>query len=155
MPRVGVPHDVMKTLGELHPEQHHRIAITIDFTNTDTGAIRNAIAQGGTNAEYLLIHVVETAGALILGSDIKDYETGSDFENLEAYAIELRTKGYRCNLKIGYGNPKRAIPQLVKEFNADLLVMGAHGHHAFMDLIFGTTINTVRHRVKIPVMIVR
>ena len=44
---------------------------------------------------------------------------------------------------------------MVKEFNADLLVMGAHGHNLIKDLIFGTTVDTVRHRVKIPVLIVR
>jgi len=36
-----------------------------------------------------------------------------------------------------------------------LLVMGAHGHRAFKDLIFGTTLDAVRHNVKIPVLIVK
>ena len=56
---------------------------------------------------------------------------------------------------MGYGNPKKIIPVLVKEFNSDLLVMGAHGHKLIKDLIFGTTVDTVRHRVNIPVLIVR
>jgi len=58
-------------------------------------------------------------------------------------------------LKIGYGNPKKAIPEIVNEFKADLLVMGAHGHGGFKDLILGTTVDAVRHKVKIPVLIVR
>jgi manganese transport protein len=33
--------------------------------------------------------------------------------------------------------------------------MGAHGHHAVKDLIFGTTVGAVRHAVEIPVLIVR
>ncbi|HNP97061.1 MAG TPA: universal stress protein [Cyclobacteriaceae bacterium] len=33
--------------------------------------------------------------------------------------------------------------------------MGAHGHNLIKDLIFGTTVDTVRHRVAIPVLIVR
>jgi manganese transport protein len=44
---------------------------------------------------------------------------------------------------------------MVTEFQADLLVMGAHGHKFFKDLIFGSTVDVVRHRVKIPVLIVR
>jgi manganese transport protein len=44
---------------------------------------------------------------------------------------------------------------MVKAFDADLLVMGAHGHKLFKDLIFGATVDTVRHRVKIPVLIVQ
>jgi manganese transport protein len=44
---------------------------------------------------------------------------------------------------------------MVKSFDADLLVMGAHGHNLVKDLIFGTTVDSVRHRVNIPVFIVR
>jgi manganese transport protein len=145
----------MKTLETLEKKPYQRIAVTIDFTSSDATTIQHAIAQGGEQAKYLLIHIVETAGALMMGSDIKDFETGNDFENLEAYALELRSKGYDCKLKIGYGNPKKAIPALVNEFNSDLLVMGAHGHRAWKDFVFGTTVNAVRHKVKIPVLIVR
>jgi len=33
--------------------------------------------------------------------------------------------------------------------------MGAHGHGGFKDLIFGNTINPVRHDLDIPMLIVR
>jgi manganese transport protein len=32
--------------------------------------------------------------------------------------------------------------------------MASHGHHGIKDLIFGTTINAVRHKIKVPMMIV-
>ncbi|RYE29029.1 MAG: universal stress protein, partial [Sphingobacteriaceae bacterium] len=41
------------------------------------------------------------------------------------------------------------------EKNLELLVMGAHGHKAFKDIIFGTTVNSVRHKIKVPVLIVQ
>lgn len=148
-------HAALEHLRNLEVNSYQRVAVAIDFSKTDETNIRHALAQGGKNAHYLLIHVVETAGALMMGSDIKDFETGSDFENLKRYSDELQAKGYRCELKIGFGNPKRAIPQLVNEFNADLLVMGAHGHRGLKDFIFGTTVDAVRHRVKVPVLIVR
>jgi manganese transport protein len=34
-------------------------------------------------------------------------------------------------------------------------VIGAHGHRFLKDLILGTTVEKVRHRVKVPVLIVR
>ena len=74
---------------------------------------------------------------------------------MQQYAEELRVSGYRIETKIGYGNPKKAIPIIVTEFNADLLIMGAHGHKGFKDFIFGATVDAVRHRVKVPVLIVR
>ena len=47
----------------------------IDFSNIDNQTIRSAIAQGGLHARYLLLHVVETAGAMVYGSDIEDQES--------------------------------------------------------------------------------
>jgi manganese transport protein len=35
------------------------------------------------------------------------------------------------------------------------LIMAAHGHRGLKDIIFGTTINRVRHEVKIPILVVR
>ncbi|HEY5690082.1 MAG TPA: universal stress protein, partial [Cyclobacteriaceae bacterium] len=89
------------------------------------------------------------------GSSIADKESSFDKEGLKNYVSQLETKNYNVEMKIGYGNPKRKIPAMVKEFKADLLVMGAHGHNLIKDLIFGTTVDTVRHRVDIPVFIVR
>jgi manganese transport protein len=58
-------------------------------------------------------------------------------------------------MEIGFGNPRKVIPEIVGKFKSDLLVMGAHGHKWAKDLVFGATVDTVRHRVNIPVLIVR
>ncbi|MDQ3290126.1 MAG: Nramp family divalent metal transporter [Bacteroidota bacterium] len=133
---------------------YSRIAITLDFSEVDKYVITNALAIGNQTAEYVLIHVVETAGAMVMGEDIKDFETSSDQKNLDRYATELRDKGYRIKVELGYGNPKKCIPKIVKKFEAELLVMGSHGHRLMKDLILGTTIDSVRHSVKIPVLVV-
>ncbi len=152
---ILLPHAAAHHLESLEPKSYRRIAVTIDFSAMDKETISNAISQGGKQAAYLLVHVVESAGAIMMGSDISDFETGSDKTNLELYLNDLKKKGFDCALKIGYGNPKKAIPEIVNEYKADLLVMGAHGHRGLKDMIFGTTVDAVRHRVKIPVLIVR
>ena len=43
----------------------------------------------------------------------------------------------------------------MESLKPDLLIMGAHGHTGFKDLIFGTTINAVRHHVKVPLLVVK
>jgi manganese transport protein len=134
---------------------YKRIAVTLDFSSIDNLTVQSALAQGGQQAQYILLHVVETAGAMVYGSDIADHESSEDRDSLENYRVQLEAKGYKVEMRIGYGNPTRKIPSMVKDFDADLLVMGAHGHRFFKDLIFGTTVDTVRHRVKIPVLIVR
>ncbi len=134
---------------------YKRIAVTLDFSAIDSLTIQSALAQGGKHAQYLLLDVVETAGAMVYGSDIADHESQKDTVSLESYKAQLIERGYNVDVMIGYGNPRRTIPKMVSEFDADLLVMGAHGHKFFKDLIFGTTLDIVRHRVKIPVLIVR
>ena len=88
-------------------------------------------------------------------NEIRDYEFMTDVSNLNNYADQLNSAGYLVTIKIGYGNPKKSIPALVKEYKADLLVMGAHGHKGLKDFIFGTTVDAVRHGIEIPLLIVR
>jgi manganese transport protein len=152
---IHLPHAAAHQLESLDIKTYKRVAVPLDFSQMDKKTISNAISQGGKDATYLLIHIVESAGAIMMGNEISDFETGSDKTNLELYINDLKSKGYNCSLKIGYGNPKKGIPEIVNEFNADLLVMGAHGHRGMKDMIFGTTVDAVRHRVKIPVLIVR
>lgn len=133
---------------------YNRVAITLDFTDVDKLVLDNAIAIGTPAAEYLLIHIVETAGALVFGQEINDMETTSDWDNLQRYANDLRARGYKVRVKLGFGSPKQHIPKIVHNYNADLLVMGSHGHKMMKDLILGTTIDAVRHAVKIPMLIV-
>lgn len=149
------PHGTASVLEPLIKPNYQRVAITIDFSKVDSVSISNAVAQGGKEATYLLVHIVETAGAIWYGSEIADRESDDDKAALKNYAEQLQQQGYHVQFEIGYGNPKQIIPEIVTRFNSDLLVMGAHGHKWAKDLIFGTTVDTVRHRVDIPVLIVR
>jgi len=149
-----IPHVPVSEIISLEARPYQRIAIALDFSNMDQPNIVNGIRQGGKNCEYLLVHIVESAGALMMKEQIRDFEERSDKQSLKKYSEDLREKGYQVDIKLGYGNPKREIPRIVNEFGADLLVMGAHGHKGFKDLLLGTTVGAVRHRVKIPVLIV-
>ena len=150
-----LPHGTAKELPAIDKPVFKRVAICVDFSSVDALAIGSALAQGGKDAEYLVVHVVETAGAMVYGEEIADLESSEDAAALEVYLKQIQEKGYNATSKVGYGNPRKVIPTVVKDFNADLLVMGAHGHEWLKDLIFGTTLNTVRHRVNIPVLIVK
>jgi len=111
--------------------------------------------QGGKHADYTLIHVVETAGARYYGNEVMDQETQSDRDNLGKYVDAMKKLGYKASPQIGYGSPAAAIAKIVEDEGIDFIVMGSHGHKAIKDLIFGTTVNKVRHRVKIPVLVVK
>jgi len=134
---------------------YQKITLALDFSKIDKKVIQYALGLGNKKSEFLFIHVVESATAIVFGDKTSDFETISDNEVLENYAKSVRNLGYNTTTKLGYGNPKKAIPTLTNSFKSDVLVLGSHGHKWFKDLLFGTTINAVRHRVKIPVLIVR
>jgi len=151
----NVPHGEALKIAELENLEYKKIGITVDFSKNDRNTFRHALIQGGKNADYYLIHIVETAAARFHGEKVLDHETQSDTDNLEKYQQNLKDLGYQSHIEIGYGTAAKAISELVKAKNLDLLVMGAHGHKGISDLIFGTTMDTVRHNVNIPIMIVK
>lgn len=148
-------HGVIRDLSIIETKGYRNVAIAVDFSAIDNAVINRALSSGGMNANYYLIHVVESAGAILFGSDIKDMETSLDMGILESYASTLKDKGYNTEIELGFGNPKKIIPKYISSKEAELLVMGSHGHKLFKDILFGTTVDNVRHNVKIPVLIVR
>ena len=67
----------------------------------------------------------------------------------------LSEKGFKVTTKLGFGKPNKVIPSTINSGEFDVLVMGTHGHTGLNDLIFGTTVDNVRHKIKIPLFIVK
>lgn len=150
-----IPHGEALEIPAVEDVVYNTIGITVDFSDKDRNTIRHALIQGGKDARYLLIHVVETAAARFHGDKAMDLETQADTANLIKYQENLKKLGYQSDIAVGYGTASKAISDIVKEKNLELLVMGAHGHKGISDLIFGTTVDTVRHKVNIPILIIK
>ncbi|KLT67286.1 Nramp family divalent metal transporter [Pedobacter sp. BMA] len=153
--RQMVPHGNALEIGKIEKISYNRIGIAVDFSKNDVNTIRHALIQGGKDAHYYLIHVVETAAARYHGKNTMDHETQSDADNLEKYRINLGDLGYDATPFIGFGSTAKSIADITNKNEIELLVMGAHGHKGLKDLIFGTTVDSVRHKVNIPVLIIR
>jgi manganese transport protein len=141
-------------LENLSIQKTNRIAVALDFSKSDQKLIAHAVAQGHTAVTYILLHVVESASARYLGEASDDDETRKDRQRLENYAAQLQEMGYKVDAFIGYRSRVKEIIRIVKESEADMLVMGAHRHSGLKDYIFGETIEDVRHALPIPVLIV-
>ena len=81
-------------------------------------------------------------------------ESRTDQERLDSYVSQLKLKGFDAIGLLGYQSRAKEIIRLIKEENADMLIIGAHRHTGIKDLIYGETVNTVRHEINIPVLIV-
>jgi manganese transport protein len=147
-------HTDTKPLSNLHIMPISRIAVALDFSENDENLIANALSQGGMNAVYVLLHIVESASAKYLGSDTDDEETRIDKERLINYQTQLQKLGYKVSIYIGYRNRIKEIVRIVNDTNSQMLVVGAHRHTGIKDYLFGETIDVVRHQLKIPVLIV-
>jgi manganese transport protein len=147
-------HGKTLVLQNLDVKPTSRIAVAIDFSASDEKLIAYAIAQGQASVTYILLHVVESVSARYLGEASDDDETRNDKLRIENYAVQLQQKGYLVETRIGYRNRVNEIVRIVKETEADMLVMGAHRHSGLKDYIFGETIEDVRHVLRIPVLIV-
>jgi manganese transport protein len=147
-------HPETSTITVLPTPLFHKIAIALDFSENDEKLIAYAIGQGNTSSEYFLIHVVESASASILGKFSNDYETQKDLERLENYTRQLEQRGLKARASLGFKSRASEIVRLVKEMEADILIVGAHRHTGLKDVIYGETVNTVRHDLQIPILIV-
>lgn len=148
------PHRMLRSIGSTGTYKKRNIAISVDFSSADQVAMNNAFQLGGKEAVYTLIHVVETVTAMMYGSNTEDHETSVDETLLLQYKEGLTAKGYKIHTELGFGNPTRVIPQIVNSAKYDILVMGTHGHSGIKDILFGTTVDKVRHRIKIPMFLV-
>ncbi|MES2748746.1 MAG: Nramp family divalent metal transporter [Bacteroidota bacterium] len=149
------PHHLKLNLSETGTYKTKNIAVAVDFSNADDVAINSAVELGGTEANYTLIHIVETVGAMMYGGNIEDHETTIDKKLLLKYQKTLKDKGYKSEIKLGFGKPNKVLPEIINEGNFDILVMGTHGHTGLKDLIFGTTVDKLRHKISIPLFIVK
>ncbi|MBX2920712.1 MAG: Nramp family divalent metal transporter [Chitinophagaceae bacterium] len=139
---------------DLQVPAYKKVAIALEFSENDKKLISHAIAQGNTDTTYLLIHVVESVSARMLGSESDDFETKEDEKRLQLYKDALMEKGYKVVTGLGFYKRAGEIVRIVKEEQADLLVIGAHGHKGIEDFVHGQTVNSVRHDLKIPVLVV-
>jgi manganese transport protein len=147
-------HNDTPILENLDVRETRCIAVSLDFTDADKKLIAYAIAQGKQQVDYVLLHIVESASARYFGDSSDDYETRKDQERLDDFALQLQNAGFRVKVVLGYKNRVTEIVRIVQEAGADMLVMGAHRHRGLKDYIFGETIESVRHELEIPVLIV-
>ena len=142
---------------ELVIPQYHRILVTLDHSHLDQQALAHASALARAHhAELFLLHVEEGVTSQIYGSLSSTAEVEAGREYLDSLVASLRHAHLRVETAVRHSSePRREIVNYAREIQPDLLIMGAHGHGGLKDLIFGNTIDPVRHQLRIPILVVR
>jgi len=131
----------------------HTIALALDYSPSDKDVVSYALKLAQENTRFILIHVVESASSRMMEDDTDDYEKRHDEERMAKYLAIFQEKGYQAVFEVGHTNRVKFIAKVCKEYKANLLIVGSHGHRGIKDFIYGETVNRLRHRVHIPVFI--
>jgi manganese transport protein len=136
---------------------YRRILVPLDHSPLDRVALSHAAALAArSHARLYLLHVEEGVTSQIYGPAASTAEVEAGREYLDGLVASLGQMEIVVETAIRHGsNPRKEIVRYAKEIQPDLLVMGAHGHGGIKDLIFGNTINPVRHSLNVPILVVR
>jgi manganese transport protein len=134
-----------------------RILVPLDHSDLDPLAIGHAASMAKLHgAKLFLLHVEEGVTSQIYGRESSTAEVEAGEHYLDGIAQALRNQGLTVETAVSHSSsPRREIVRYAREIHPDLVIMGAHGHGGLKDLIFGTTINPVRHNLPVPILIVR
>jgi len=109
------------------------------------------------NSELLLVHVAD--GWVARNYDrlklAESDEMKADRAYLDEVAGTLRAQGLTVTARLALGDPPDEILKTAEAEQCSLIAMTSHGHRLIGDFIYGSTINEVRHKSTIPVLLVR
>jgi manganese transport protein len=142
---------------EVAPPVYRRILVPLDHSVRDRAAIAHAASMARQHdAKVYLIHVEEDVTSQVYGSMASTAEVKAGEKYLDQIVEGLRARGIDAEAAVSYSrDPKQEIVRLAKQLKPDLVIMGAHGHKGIQDLVFGRTIDGVRHALDAPILIVR
>ncbi len=66
----------------------------------------------------------------------------------------MRAAGVPCDTKAVDGSPATEIVRRAQQINADLIVMGTHGHGGLAHAVLGSVTERVLHKAHCPVLVV-
>jgi len=139
----------------VRPLQVKRIGAAMEHARGDAEILSAALAVAKANhARLTLIHVVDAPGVMMLDQESSSRHASADEAYLEELVREVEDRELPVESMLLFGRPSDQIVKAVHEAGLDMLVMGSHGHQGMADYIHGQTVEAVRHRVRIPVLVV-
>jgi manganese transport protein len=103
-------------------------------------------------AEVYLINIVQSVTGRFMGELVADKEAFEMNAYLNSFVERYKAEGIPAQFIIGGGEPKEEIIRIAKVENLELIIAGSHGHKFISDIIYGSTIDGVRHGLQLPVL---
>ena len=137
---------------------YQRILVAIEHSKADAAILEHIEKLARlTGASLLLVHVADGWAArhfdelqLRESEEMKD-----DRAYLAARCDELRRSGLTVDTVLAMGDPSTELIKIANREKVDLIAMSTHGHRFLSDVIHGTTVDRLRHKVFVPVLLLR
>jgi nucleotide-binding universal stress UspA family protein len=137
---------------------YKRILVALENSDADRTILRHVRDLARlTGAELLLVHVADGWAARHF-DDLQlreSEEMRADREYLASVEHTLRGEGFTVRSSLERGDPATELIRVSEAEGSDLIAMSTHGHRFLADVVKGTTVDRVRHVVKIPVLLLR
>ena len=137
---------------------YRKILVALENSRADQSLLPHVTELARTlGSQLLLVHVADGWGARNF-DQLKlseSEEMKADRAYLESVATQLRARGLTVEAQLALGDPPQEILKTATAENCDLIAMTSHGHRLIGDIIYGSTINEVRHKTTIPVLLVK
>ncbi len=137
---------------------YKKILVPVENRETDQTILRHIRALARlAKSELLLVHVADGWAARNFEQlQLQESEEmRRDREYLAELEGELRAEGYVASSVLAMGDPATEIIKLAETSGADLIAMTTHGHGFLGDVLYGSTADKVRHRVDVPVLLLK
>lgn len=137
---------------------YRKILVALEHSAADATILAHASDLARlTGAELLLVHVAD--GWAARNFDQLNLRESEEMQQDRAYLDRVQTdlsaQGLVVHAHLAMGDPANELIRVAEEAQVDLIAMSTHGHRFIADVLFGTTVNKVRHLVKIPVLLLR
>jgi len=137
-------------------QSYDLIAIALAVDANDGPVLDHGLSLARSyGARAIIVHVAEGFGARYFGREADNLETRDDLRYLMRARERAERAGVTAETRLLFGDPVDELTRMVEKEKIQLLVVGAHGHGPVGDILFGSTVSPLRHRVRIPVFIVR
>jgi len=137
---------------------YRKILVALENSRADEALLPHITELAKVHhSELLLVHVAD--GFVARNYDQLNLAESDEMKEDQLYldnsAEMLRRGGLKVHTHLALGDPAEGILKAAEDQQCDLIAMTAHGHRLLGDLFFGSTINEVRHKAQVPVLLVR
>jgi len=136
---------------------YQRILVALENSRSDQALLPHVEKLATLlRSELLLVHVADGWAARHFDrlKLAESEEMKADRAYLEDTAAKLRAAGLQVGVHLALGDPATEILKTADTGQCDLIAMTTHGHRLIGDIIYGSTIEQVRHKATVPLLVV-